>query len=165
MPSIVYVSNTGHTKRYAELLSRLTGFPAFPAKQAKRELLKNEEIIYFGWLFAGSIKGYSAAARRHNIIAVCGVGLGDTGSQLDTVRKTAKIPAELPLFTLQGGMDHQKLKGIYKFMISMLTKAISSKQQRTDDEEKMLQLLVDGGDFVDRAHLQDVIAWIEEHHI
>lgn len=38
MDAIVYTSNTGSTKRYAELLSQMTGLPAFALGDAKDKL-------------------------------------------------------------------------------------------------------------------------------
>ena len=87
MDAIVYTSNTGSTKRYAELLSQMTGLPAFALGDAKDKLSANAGIIYLGWIMASSVKGYSAAAKRYKIHAVCGVGMGQTGTQLKEVRE------------------------------------------------------------------------------
>lgn len=48
MDAIVYTSNTGSTKRYAELLSQMTGLPAFALGDAKDKLSANAGIIYLG---------------------------------------------------------------------------------------------------------------------
>ena len=90
MDAIVYTSNTGSTKRYAELLSQMTGLPAFALGDAKDKLSANAGIIYLGWIMASGVKGYSAAAKRYKIHAVCGVGMGQTGTQLK------KLPREKP---------------------------------------------------------------------
>lgn len=41
MDAIVYTSNTGSTKRYAELLSQMIGLPAFALGDAKDKLSAN----------------------------------------------------------------------------------------------------------------------------
>lgn len=46
MDAIVYTSNTGSTKRYAELLSQMIGLPAFALGDAKDKLSANAGIIY-----------------------------------------------------------------------------------------------------------------------
>ena len=38
MKAIVYTSQTGHTQRYAQMLSERTGVPAWSAKEAKEKL-------------------------------------------------------------------------------------------------------------------------------
>lgn len=59
MDAIVYTSNTGSTKRYAELLSQMIGLPAFALGDAKDKLSANAGIIYLGWIMASGVKGYS----------------------------------------------------------------------------------------------------------
>lgn len=157
--AIVYTSNTGFTARYAVLLGEEIGLPVYSLKEAKRKLTKGTPVIYLGWLFATNVKDYDKASHKYDICAVCGVGLCNTGSLINEVRQTAKIPEGLPLFTVQGGMDHSKLKGINKFMIKALTKILVSKVQKTDDEKAMLILLQKGGDYVNKANLNEVIHW------
>lgn len=89
-------------------------------KEAGKRVKTGAEIIYFGWIMAGKIKGYTEAARKNNIRAVCGVGMGQTGTQLAEVRAKNKNPQRIPLFTLQGTCDIKKLHGVYKMIINML---------------------------------------------
>jgi len=159
---IVYTSNTNYTARYASLLSGKTGLPALPLAEAVKSLPKGTPIIYMGWLMAGSVKDYAKAAKRFAVQAVCGVGLGDSGAQDDAARKACKLPQAVPVFTLQGGMDINRLQGPYKFAIRMLTRAMAAKKNRTPGEERMLTLLQKGGDYVDEKHLAPVLAWLNK---
>lgn len=59
--AIVYMSETGHTKKYAELLGERISLPVYELNTAAKELPRGTEIIYLGWLMAGSIKGYKKA--------------------------------------------------------------------------------------------------------
>lgn len=160
--AIVYTSNTGHTARYAEMLGKKTGLPVFSAEQARKELEKGAEIIYMGWLFASTVKGYKQAAKRYSVKALCGVGLCPTGALLEEIRKAEKLPSDLPLFTLQGGMDYPALKGINKFMIDMLIKGMSAKKERSKGEDAMLALLKKGGDYVAEGNLSKVMKWYRQ---
>ena len=58
------------TARYAELLPCATGLPAYSLAEAKSAVSTGAEVIYLGWIMAGSIKGYAAAARRYRVRAV-----------------------------------------------------------------------------------------------
>lgn len=156
---IVYESNTGFTARYAAMLSQKLGIPAAPLAQALKSLPAGTPVIHMGWLMASSVAGYKKAAKRFAIAAVIGVGLGDTGAQDDAARKACKLPAEVPVFTVQGGMDLAKLRGPYKFAIKLLTKAMSAKKGRTPGEDRMLALLIKGGDYVSEKELSAVLAW------
>jgi hypothetical protein len=157
--AIVYTSNTGFTARYAKMLSEETKLPVYTLSEAAKRLPKGTPVIYMGWLFASNVKDYAKAVKRYDICAVCGVGLCTTGSLLNEVRQTAQIPEGLPLFTVQGGMDHTKLKGLNKFMIYALTRLLDAKTQKTADEKATLALLKKGGDYVDKKHLGELLAW------
>ena len=159
MTAIVYTSQTGHTAAYAKLLGEKTGLPVYTLKDASRALDAGTSILYLGWLFASSIRGYQKAAKRFNISLLCAVGLCDTGTLKEEVRQKNKLPAALPLFTLQGGMDRSKLRGLHKMMIGMLTKGLSSKQDRTEEEERMLFLLTHDENYVSEENTAEVLAW------
>lgn len=162
---IVYTSNTGYTEKYAKLLGEQLELPAFSAEQAD-SLPEGTEILYLGWLMAGVVKGYKKAAQRFSVAAVCGVGMGPAGSQDSDVRKNNAIPQEVPVFTLQGGFDRTKLHGIYRFMMGVMIKVMGSslrkKENRTPEEDAMLEMVTNGGDFVDVRQLDGVIAWYRQ---
>ena len=83
MEAIIYTTNTGSTERYAKLLSHETGLPAYSLAEAKKTVFAGAEVIYLGWIMAGVVKHYAAAAKRYQVRAVCGVGMGQTGTQVD----------------------------------------------------------------------------------
>ena len=53
---IVYESKTGFTKKYADMLAAKTGFKAYSVKNFANAGLY-DEIIFLGWMKAGSIQG------------------------------------------------------------------------------------------------------------
>ena len=160
--AIIYTSNTGYTAEYAKILGEKTGLPVYSLSETQE---KNIPVIYLGWLMAGSIKGYKKAAKRFEINAVCGVGMGATGSQIKDIKKANNLPGDMPIFSLQGGFDINKLKGIYKFMMYTMKKtagkALANKQDRTPDEDVMLDLMLNGGNYVSAKNLKDVLDWYE----
>jgi hypothetical protein len=160
--AIVYTSNTGNSKKYAKMLAEKTGLPVYCICKAKNELRRGTPIIYVGWLMAGKIKNLSKARRRYKIVSICAVGLGATGTLEESLRKSNRIRNEIPVFELQGGMDHSKLKGIYKVMIEGLIKFLSNKKNRTDDETAMLEMVKAGGDFTREENLFATVEWFEE---
>lgn len=159
MRAIIYTSNTGHTAEYAKILGEKTGLPVYSLNEAEERLEKRTSIIYLGWLFANSIKGYKKASKMFNISAVCAVGLCDTGTAIDGVRKANSISDTMPLFTMQGGMDKSQLRGINKFMIKMLTYGMQSKQDRSKDDERMLYLLKNDKNYVCEENIAAFMEW------
>ena len=159
--AIVYVSNTGRTARYARMIGEKTGLPVYGLTEAKRILPKKTPIIYCGWLIASNVKDYKKAARRYRVTALCGVGLCPTGELLTEVRKATGLPAETPLFTLQGGMDRAALTGIYGSMIDFLIRSMEKKKDSTEKDAAMLEMLKAGGDFVSEENLGEFLGWYD----
>ena len=157
--AIVYTSNTGFTKRYAELLGKKLGLPIYELEEAEKKLSKDSKVIYMGWLMANTVKSVVSAMGSFNVSAVCGVGLCETGTAIEEVRAMNRFKSDLPVFTLQGGMDRKKLKGLNKFMIWMLERGLKKAKNPTDDDKKKLELISTGGDFVSEENLAAVIEW------
>ena len=159
---ILYTSNTGFTAQYAAMLSEQTGLPCFALKAAGH-IQPGTPILYLGWLMAGNVQGYKEAAKKYRVCAVCGVGMGSTGSQIEDVRKTNALPAEMPVFVLQGGFDRKRLHGIYKLMMTVMKntvgKSLARKPERTADEDTMLDLLENGGSRVSAENLGSLLDW------
>ena len=155
--AIVYTTNTGTTKTYAEMLGEQIHLPVYALAEAKKKLEKGTTILYLGWIMAGSVKGYKEADKYFHIPMVCAVGMGKTGSQTQEIRDRNHIPSSVAVFTLQGSFDRQKLQGIYKLMINVMIKtagkALSEKADRTPEEDEMLDLMLHGGSRVSVEHL------------
>lgn len=160
MPTaIVYTSKTGFTRQYAQLLGKGLRLPVYSLEDALYGLDQGSPILYLGWIHASAIRDYRKASKSFTLCAVCGVGLCDTGTLTDQVRKATAIPASIPLFTLQGGFDRSKLKGLDKLMISMLVKGLSAQEKRSEQDERMLALLQTDGNYVSPENLKGVLDW------
>lgn len=75
------------------------------------------------------------------------------------VRKATSIPEDIPLFTLQGGFNKSKLKGVDKLMITLLAKGLASQKQRSDQEKRMLELLSKDANYVSTENLAGILQW------
>ena len=163
MNAIIYTTNTGSTERYARLLAQETGLLVYSLAEAKKRVFAGAEVIYLGWIMAGSVKGYAEAAKRYQVRAVCGVGMGQAGTQADSVRKKSSVPADIPLFTLQGNFDVKKLHGVYRLMMEIMVKTagkgLAEKKDRTPEEDDMLDMMLHGGERVKEENLGAVLDW------
>ena len=163
MKAIIYTSNTGSTAEYAKLLGKELNLPVYSLQQAKTKVSADSEIIYLGWIMAGGIKGYKEAVKTYKVCAVCGVGMGQTGTQLKEVREKNAIPQRIPLFTLQGNFDVKKLHGAYRFMMNVMVKTagkgLANKTDRTPEEDDMLDMMINGGKRVSLQNLKEVTEW------
>ncbi len=164
MKAIIFTSNTGYTRKYAQILSQKVGFPAYELSQSKALLSELDEVVYMGWLMAGAVQGYKAAAKHYKIIAVCAVGMApEWDGVVEETKKKCGL-TDTPVFYLQGGFDMKKLKGIYKLMMkvmkSIVGKKMAEKPEKTPDEVVMLDALENGADFVKEENLTPVIDFI-----
>ncbi len=161
--AIVYTSNTGSAAQYAEMLAKETGLAVYSLDEARGKVPADSEVIYLGWVMAGTVKGYAAAAKRYIVRAVCAVGMAQPGAQGKILRERNKLPESVPLFQLQGNFDVKKLHGMYRLMMEVMVKtagkALASKSGRTAEEDDMLDMMTNGGERVRVENLHAVLAW------
>ena len=83
MKAIIYTSNTGFTRKYAQMLSDALSIPAYNAGlgEDRKSLSKGDEVIYMGWISANKIEGFKKAARRYSVRAVCTCGISETAEK------------------------------------------------------------------------------------
>ena len=139
--------------------------PVYALNDAKKTLERNTAVIYLGWIMAGRIKGYKNAEKYFCVRMVCAVGMGATGTQLQEIKDHNQIPSSVKVFTLQGGFDMQKLRGVNRMMMSIMMKtagkALAEKEDKTPDEDDMLDLMMNGGSRVNMENLFGPIQWYE----
>ena len=132
-------------------------------KKSAASFFEGAEIVYLGWIMAGLVKGYAVAAKRYRVCAVCGIGMGQTGTQTDSVRKKSAVPANIPLFTLQGNFDVKKLHGVYRLMMEIMVKTagkgLDEKSDRTPEEDDKLDMMLHCGERVKAENLSAVLDW------
>ncbi len=166
MKAIVYTSNSGFTRHYAELLSKETQLNVYELDEARRKLDTGSEIIFMGWLMAGGIKGYKTAAKRYKVRAVCGVGMGRFKESLITELKTRNSITGAEVFYLQGGFDMSRLHGLYKLMMKMMigvmSRKLREKADKTEEDLEILAMTKGRIDKVDVQNLADVISWYKK---
>lgn len=157
--AIVYCSQTGHTRKYAMMLGNELKLPVYALTEARKVLPGGNPVVFLGWLFATHIKGYAEAARRYALCGACGVGLCKTGTLTWEVRRATGMPKDLPLFTLEGGMNRPQLRGFNRLVISILRKSLAAEKNPTLEQQRMLKLMDMPSDTVDLQNLQEVLAW------
>jgi len=105
------------------------------------------------------------AAQKLHIKGCCAACLNPMEQQAEITKNATDIPEDVPLFMLPGAYHPQKLRGMYKWMMKLVTKIlvkkISANENKGEAEEKMLSVLSDGGSFVQPEHLTQVIKWLQ----
>ena len=162
---IIYRSNTGSTKRYAEMAAEATGLTAVPIENAAGSFNRGDTVLYMGWVQAGCIMGYSRAAASYDIAAVCGVGISEQCPELiRQLRRQNRMEGQrIKLFYLRGSIDIERLNGIQKLLINLVKRSLKS--NKTESRSGFTAELIErGGDFVSAESLLPVIEFIRTYN-
>ena len=162
---IVYRSNTGFTREYAEMLGKAEKMKVCSLSQAEGTV--NEPVFYMGPLMAGHIAGIDQAMKHFTVKGVCGVGMSPASPQVrGTLSKANYVPGA-PIFYLQGGWAPKKVSWLKRRMVGMATKSIRESlrdkgSRRTPEENQYLDFLLHGGSFVAFEKLEAIREWMKE---
>ena len=170
---IIYGSEYGTTRRYAEKLSQLTGIPAVNYDTLKT-LQNYGQVIYFGGLYAGGVKGL-----KHTIklmpsdakLLLITVGLADVTDpeNIHNIRRAIRkqVPESIlqnaALFHLRGGIDYSKLSLTHKAMMTLLYNKAKhlSEEKKTAEVKAMIETYNTKVDFVDFDSLNQILKAIQ----
>ena len=164
---IVYRSNTGFTREYAEMLAKAEKLKVCPLAEAQGKVGPGETVFFMGPLMAGHISGVDQAVKKFTVKGVCGVGMSPASPQvLETLSKANYVP-DAPIFYLQGGWAPKKVSWLKRRMVGMATRSMREAlrdkgSRRTPEEDKQLDFLLHGGSYVAFENLETIRAWMRE---
>ena len=161
LTAIVYTSHTGFTRRYAGMLARASGIPAYDLSQRRELPAPGSAVLYLGWLCAGRIQGLSQARRRWEVRAVCAVGLAPMPPEGVEGLAAAHRLGSTPLFYLRGGYAPDRVRVMYRLMMQPMLRMTAKSQE--PEQRVMHTVLVQGGDFTSEKLLSPVLTWLEFH--
>ena len=169
---IVYGSNYGTSKRYAEELGRRMQVEVVSYKEL-RDINKYMNVIYVGGLYAGGVCGMSKTLKKwkredKKSLCIISVGLSNHRAQknVDEIKKNIKrqLPDELYKMArinhLRGGINYTKLSGIHKVMMGLLYKKCKSipEEQRDEETKAMIETYNQIVDFVNFDDLDAIVS-------
>ncbi len=169
---IVYGSQYGSTKRYADELSNKTGMKALSYTEINN-LSSYDTILYIGGLYAGGVLGLTETIKKSPVkdnqtLIIVTVGLADPKDQNNTDSIKRSISNRLPkdiynrskVFHLRGAINYEELNLKHKIMMKHLyTKAkILPPEQQNKETEVFIDTYNKKVDFVDPESLDEIIA-------
>ncbi len=156
MKAVIYESNTGSTRRYAEMLAQKLDIPAYSLKEAGKAVPKGEQVIFMGWVFANKIQGLPKALKKWNVLCAGAVGMNpDCGKYREILRESNKT--DIPLFYLRGALDLSKLRWLQRKLLQTIRTDLE--KQKKPGTEEMIRVLRDGCDFVSEENLAEITAF------
>ena len=174
---IVYGSNYGPTKQYANELSRRTNMKAISFKKVNQQINDYDNIIYLGALYAGGVLGMSKTLKKLNNISnkkilIATVGLSDPTDEVNknNIRNNIKnqIPKEVlekaKIFHLRGGIDYSKLNFAHKTMMKLLYNAVKNlpNEKQTAEDRAMIETYNKKVNFIDFSSLDKITNEIQK---
>lgn len=169
--AVIYTSQTGFTKRYAQWIAEAAGADCFELSDArKKELSAYEAIVFGGWACAGSISKLSWFTSNMDkwtdkkLIVFCVGGSPADTPDIETAVKKNFTEAELKrvdVFYCPGGFNYEKMSLPSKLMMKMFFKALKAKKDKTEGEEEMTKYISSSYDISDKRYIEPVLACLK----
>lgn len=170
---VIYTSQTGFTKRYAEWITNRVKGDIINLNEAKK---KNDDfftdydaILYGGWAMGGSVVQLKwfltkAVSWKEKKLAVFCVGASpldrpDVEVSLhnlldDTQREYIKA------FYCQGGIDYSRMKMPSKLAMKAFAATMRKKKNPTEDEKIMAEMISHSYDISDEKYIEPIVEYI-----
>lgn len=169
---IIYNSQTGFTKRYAEWIAEAAEADCIELSAAKKKDLTAYEAIVFGsWACAGSIskiswfKGNIDKWAGKKLIVFC-VGASPIEnpeveialSQIfnESERKKAA------LFYCPGGLNYDKMAAPSKLMMKLFAKSLKAKKVKTQEDELMIKMISSSYDIAGKQYIEPILQCLKQ---
>lgn len=173
---IVYCSQTGFTKRYADWLAEEYGCSAIPFKQRKTADIENASVVIFcSWFHAGGLKGakwlqsmLSEYSEKPFIVVGCGAypmpcerwPQSDIDEAFERSLSCSTHP-NVECFYCQGGFNFDSLGAPDKMAMRMFFKMLEKKREEDPRNAEVLETMRDGFDGTNRKYLEPAIERID----
>lgn len=164
---VIYQSQTGFTKRYAEWIAEAAGAECLPLSAAKKkDLTVYDAIIFGGWACAGSIskiswfKSQIKKWTNKKLIVFCVGGSPIENPDIEPGLRRLFDEAELErvaLFYCPGGFNYEKMSASSRLMMNMFLKALKAKKEKTEKEEAMIAMISSSYDISDRKYIEPIL--------
>ena len=164
---IIYNSQTGFTKQYAQWIAEAAGADCLELSAAKKKRLDAYEAIVFGsWACAGGIqklgwfKGNIGKWADKKLIVFCvGASPMDSPDVEPFLRNhfTESELEKISVFYCPGGLRYEKMTAPSKLMMKLFLKMLKAKKDKTQAEQEMIQILSASYDISDKKYIQPVL--------
>ncbi len=169
---IIYNSQTGFTKKYAQWIAEAAGADCLELSAAKRADLTAYDAIVFGsWACAGGIsrlgwfKGNMDKWADKKLIAFCvGASPIDSPEIGPALRRNFKGSAfkKVSTFYCPGGLNYEKMPAPSKLMMKMLIKTLKAKKDKTEAEQEMIKMISASYDISDRKYIEPILECLKK---
>jgi flavodoxin len=176
---VMYYSENGTTKRYAEWIAEELNGDLYDIKSIKSDMLSGYDVIILGSPILagapkGSIKGMGIFTKNQNMIkdkkiVYYACGIEDVSNEMVTNRIRGYVEKAVPeevfhkmkIFFLRGGFDHYKLSPLYRLLFWFAKKKMDKKpvEELTFDEKLVLETYGKNLDFTSKESAMPIVEY------
>lgn len=170
---VVYTSQTGFTKRYAEWIADRVDGDLLNLRDAQEKAAdyfeEYDAICYGGWAVAGKIAKVkwfleNALNWKNKHLAIFCVGASPNDNpDVDTFLQnalTANQKKYIKVFYCQGGLNYEKMKAPSKIAMKMFALALKNKKNATEKEKIMAEKTASSYDISDIKYIEPIVLYL-----
>lgn len=169
---VIYNSQTGFTKRYAQWIAEATGADCLELSAAKRKSMDTYEVIVFGgWARAGSISKLNWLKRNidkwadKKLIVFCVGGSPIDNPEIEQALKQNFKESErkkVSIFYCPGGFNYEKMPALSKLMMKTFIKMLKAKKDKTEAEQEMIKMISASYDISDKKYIEPILECLKK---
>jgi len=170
---VVYTSQTGFTKRYAEWIAEDLSAELITLDEAKKKgdsyFADADAILYGGWAMGGKVvKGEWFLQRidgwkGKKLALFCVGGSPNANPDVDVFLETALTEEQkkyAAVFFCQGGIDYDKMKLPSRLAMKAFSSSLKNKKNATEKEKMVGEYLSRSYDISDKKYIEPIIEYI-----
>ena len=167
---VIYNSQTGFTKRYAQWIAEETSAQCVELKDAKKiDLNEFDSIIFGGWAMAGTItkvKWFCKKAQGlqgKKLVAFCVGASPVENPEIDEFLRKTSAQEEfknIRVFFCPGGLDYEKMSVASRTAMKMFVKMLDSNKNKTEGDLKQIEMMSSSYDISDKKYIEPIVGYI-----
>jgi len=172
---VIYTSQTGFTKRYAEWIAdRMNGI-ILDLKEAQKKgseyFDEFDAICYGGWAMAGTVVKVKwfldkAANWKDKRLAVfCTGGSPNDNPDVDIMLRKMLTDEQrdyIKVFYCQAGINYENMKAPARLAMKMFVSALKNKKDATEKEKIMAEMIASTYDISDIKYIEPIVSYLGE---
>lgn len=168
---VIYHSQTGFTKQYAEWIAETAEADCLELSVAKKRSFDTyDTIIFGGWACAGSISKLSWFKSNMDkwegkkLIAFCVGASPINNPEIEQALKQNFTETEFEkvnVFYCPGGLNYEKMSIPSRLMMKLFAKTIKAKKNKTEEEQEMAKMISASYDISDRKYIEPIIIYMK----
>lgn len=167
---VVYQSNTGFTKKYAQWISEELSCDLAAYEDAAKKISDYDVIVYGGGIMAGRITGLdklkknSLISGKKLILFATGATNKNAAELINNIRDNNLSTEEqksIPFYYFESGINYENMGFLSKTVLKSMYKSLQKKKNRTEEETGMMHALMKSNDHSDKALIKPLITYVK----